>query len=388
MVLDRADVVVIGGGVTGLSTAWWLRKAGVDVVVVEKGIVGWEASGRNGGMVSARGQEPPVVPLAKESLRLWPTMDEELGYPTEFVGKGYLNAVLYEEGVPGMHEAQRTYQGHGIPCQVLSPEEVRELVPPISPRCLGGLFIPHAGHVNPQRATQAFAWAVLDRGGRIYQETTVTGITVSRGRVAAVETTRGTILTETVVDAAGPQTAHIAAMVGVHVPLAPARVEIIATVPLPPLFQVALSGNGLYGRQALRGNLLYGGGPHEWTDVAPAGEPAKPNTPLIRHIARRLAELLPSLEGVRVLRSWAGIVEQTPDYYPIIDRVGEPQGFIVATASAHGFGLSPATGKAISELVTKGESSIDISGLRLDRFAALEPDWRERRNWVAGAYNT
>ena len=86
--MDSADVVIIGGGVTGLSTGYWLTKAGLDVVVVEKGIVGWEASGRNGGISSRRGDEPPVVPLAHEACRLWPTMDEELGYPTEWVGGG------------------------------------------------------------------------------------------------------------------------------------------------------------------------------------------------------------------------------------------------------------------------------------------------------------
>src|SRR5437867_2726197 len=92
--MHSADVVIIGGGVTGLSAAFWLAKAGVDVVVVEKGIVGWEASGRNGGLVSQRGDFPSEVALAKETCRLWPTMDDELGYPTEWVGKGRLRVAM------------------------------------------------------------------------------------------------------------------------------------------------------------------------------------------------------------------------------------------------------------------------------------------------------
>jgi sarcosine oxidase subunit beta len=254
---------------------------------------------------------------------------------------------------------------------------------------VGGLYSWRAGHANPQRTVQAFAWAVLDRGGRLYQHTAVTGIRLARGRVTGVETGRGVIATEMVVSCAGPQTAHIGRMVGIEVPLAPARVEIIATVPLPPLFEVSLGGNGLYGRQTRRGNLIFGGGPHEWIEeVGLTAEPAKPSTPLLRSIARRLAELMPSLAGAPVLRSWAGVVEEAPDYFPIIDRLAAPEGFVVATPSAHGFGLCPATGKAISELATKGASSIGIDGLRLSRFAGLDPGWREARQWVAGAYNT
>ena len=197
-----------------------------------------------------------------------------------------------------------------------------------------------------------------------------------------METTAGAIGAGVVVAAAGPQTALMAEMVGAHVPVAPARVEIIATAPLDPLFDIALVGNGLYGRQAARGNLLFGGGAHEWTDVGLTAEPSKPNTPLIRNIARRLAELLPGAADTPVIRSWAGVVEQAPDYLPIIDVLDYPNNYVVVTASAHGFGIAPATGKVVSDLVLHGESSIDISGLTLGRFAGVGPDWREERGWV------
>lgn len=386
--MDSADVVIIGGGVTGLSSGYWLARAGRDVVVVEKGIVGWEASGRNGGISSRRADELPVVPLASEACRLWPTMDEELGYPVEWVGGGGLSVAMNDERRAYLMEARPRWEALDIPARWMDPQDIRELAPCISERVLGGVYVSGAGHANPQRTAQAFAWAIRDRGGRIYQQTAVTGIQVTHDRVTAVETTRGAIATEAVVSCAGPQTAHIGRMVEVEVPLAPARVEIIATVPLPPLFEAYVSGHGLYGRQTRRGNLIFGGGPHEWTDVELTGEPGKPNTPLIRNIARRLCELMPSLADQPVLRSWAGVVEQTPDYLPIIDRLPSPEGFVVVTASAHGFGLCPASGLAISELVTKGTSSIPIDGLTLRRFADLDPLWRETRQWVAGAYNT
>jgi sarcosine oxidase subunit beta len=386
--VDSADAVIIGGGVTGLSSAFWLTRAGLDVVVVEKGIVGWEASGRNGGLVSQKGDTPAEVALGKETCRLWPAMDAELGYPTEWVGRGRLRIALDEARVRFLAWSVERYREAGVEVQSLDAAQVRELVPCLTDRVLAGAFTPLGGHANPQRTTQAFAWATLDRGGRIYQQTTVTGIGVTAGRITGVDTTRGRIATPVVVSCAGPQTAHVGRLAGVDIPVAPARVEIIATVPVLPQFEVGLSAPSLYGRQTRRGNVIFGGGPHEWTEVEPAGEPAKPSTPLVRNIARRLAELFPPLAAVPVLRAWAGVVEQTPDYSPIIDRLESPAGFVVATASGHGFGLCPATGKVVGELVTKGTSSIPVEGLGLGRFAGLAPGWRQARRWDAGAYNT
>ena len=381
MPADSADVVVIGAGVSGLSSAYFLARAGKNVVVVEKGTVGGEASGRSGGMISERVDEPPLIPLAVESLKLWPTLDDELGYPTEFTHQGRLQVAVTEEEMGDIISERDQAQSHGISVDLVDTSEIRDMIPWISERILGGTFFPNGGHANPQRTVQAFAWAFQDRGGRLYQNTAVTGMRVVDGRVSSVETTAGAIETDMVVAAAGPQTGLLADMVGVHVPVAPARVEMLATAPLEPLFDIALVGNGLYGRQAARGNLLFGGGAHEWIDVGLIDDPDKPNTPLIRNIARRLAELLPGVADVPLLRSWAGVVEQAPDYLPIIDTLDSPSNYVVVTASAHGFGLTPATGRVVSDLVLYGESSVDISGLKLSRFAGVGQDWREERGW-------
>ncbi len=137
------------------------------------------------------------------------------------------------------------------------------------------------------------------------------------------------------------------------------------------------------GRQTLRGNLAYGGGPHEWIDVDATGPAARPSTPLARNIAKRLAELFPKAAHLNVIRSWAGVIENSPDGRPILDRMTSPHNLVLASMAAVGFGLSPASGRAIRDLVIEGRCSFaDLDTMQLSRFDNLEADWRERRGWL------
>jgi len=199
-----------------------------------------------------------------------------------------------------------------------------------------------------------------------------------------VETTKGTFGADVVVIAAGPHTGLFADMLGVWLPLAPSRVEMIATEPIPLMSVGGVAGNGLYGRQTLRGNLVYGGGPHEWINVPDMATPDHANTPLVRNLARRLAELLPGAAHVRVIRSWSGLVENTPDGLPVVERLAHPDNVVIATMSSVGFGLSPAVGRAIGELVRHGQCQFaDLGALALARFADTPRDWREHVGWAA-----
>ncbi|MGH7318575.1 MAG: NAD(P)/FAD-dependent oxidoreductase, partial [Candidatus Rokuibacteriota bacterium] len=271
----------------------------------------------------------------------------------------------------------------GFRADALDPKQLKELVPIVGDNAIGGIYTHFGGHANPQRTVQAYAWALQDHGGRIVQHTTVTRLNAAGGRVTSIDTTRGTYGADSVIIAAGPQTGLLAAMVGASLPLAPARVEMIVTEPLPLMFRGGVDGNGLYGRQTLRGNLVYGGGPHEWIDVPDMATPEQPTTPLVRNLARRLAELFPGAAHLRLIRSWGGIVENTPDGIPVVDRLASPDNVVVATMSSVGFGLSPAVGRAISELVVHGRCLFaDLSPLRLSRFADTPPDWREQAGWI------
>ena len=374
---NGASVVIIGGGVTGLSTAWWLARSGVDVLVLEKGIVGWEASGRNGG-----GCTHPQSPLFPEEQRLWPQMDELLGYPTEHQ-KHRLKIVLHESDVEFMLSWVRMGERQGFHYETLDGPQIRELAPLAGDTVERGYLLKYGGHANPQRTSQAYAWALQDLGGRILQHCTVTGFDTAGGKVTKVRTDRGDFGCDHVLIAAGPQTGLLAEMLGVDLPVASGRAEMIVTEPLPAMPMSGVDGNGLYGRQTLRGNLVYGGGPHEWLPPVDLKTPPKPSSPLLRNIGRRLMELFPKAAHVRMIRSWSGVIENTPDGRAVIDWMPGFDNAIVATMSSVGFGLSPASGHAIRDLIVDGASSFaDLSTMRLDRFAGLPKDWREAQGWL------
>ena len=372
---DAAAVVIIGAGVTGLSAAWWLARSGIDVLVLDKGIVGWEASGRNGG-----GASHYQSPLFAEEQRLWPQMDELLGYPTEYQRQRII--IQRDQALLDHYLAVgRMCSAMGYRVDPLDGQQAQQLVPLTDASCLGGIHLHFGGHANPQRTVQAYAWALQDLGGRIRQHSAVTSIETAGGRAVAVHTAAGRIGCDALVVAAGPQSGMLLGDIGIDFPVTAARAEMMVTEPAPLMPIGGVDGNGLYGRQTLRGNLAFGGGPHEWVGTTAQGPEARPASPLICNLARRVAEMFPKAAHLNVIRSWAGVVENTPDGRPILDRI---ENITMATMSGVGFGLSPASGHAVRDLVVDGACSFaDIAKLGLARFAALEPDWREQRGWAA-----
>jgi sarcosine oxidase subunit beta len=373
---NGASVIVIGAGVTGLSAAWWLARSGVSVLVLDKGVVGWEASGRNGG-----GATHYQSPLFHEEQRLWPQMDDLLGYSTEYRRERIIIS-LSQAQLDDYRYLANMHRNLGYRVDDLDGKQVREAVPLAGDNAVGGIHVYFGGHANPQRTVQAYAWAIQDLGGRILQHAPATEILKAGDRVVGVRTPRGDFGCDQLVVAAGPQTDQLLSPLGVHLPLASARAEMIVTEPAPLMPMGGVDGHGLYGRQTLRGNLVYGGGPHEWIDVDGAGPKARPSTPLLRNLSRRVAELLPKAAQLRVIRSWAGVVENTPDGRPVLQRLSNPGNVTVAIMSGVGFGLSPATGHAMRDLVLDGVCSFaDLEKLKLNRFADLAPDWRRQRGW-------
>jgi len=372
---NGASVIVVGAGASGLSAAWWLAREGVDVLVLDRGIAGWEASGRNGGGCSHH-----FSPLFAEEQRLWPQMDALLGYPTEFQ-PDRIRIAFDDRQMTLYGRAVTNARRQGFDSDVLDAAALREAVPLAGDGAIGGYHYRFGGHANPHRTVQGYAWALQDLGGRLMQHTAVLGFDVRNNRVRTVRTSRSDFACDHLVLAAGPGTAKLARMLDVHVPMVPARAEMVVTEPLPLMPLGGVDGNGLYGRQTLRGNLAYGGGPHEW--LQEGEDLPRSSTPLALHIAARLAELFPRAAHARVIRSWAGIIENTPDGRPVIERLTNPDNTVVVSLSSIGFGLSPATGHAVQQLVTDGACSFaDLSSLALARFADLETDWAAMQGWA------
>jgi len=386
--MDNFDVIVVGAGILGLSTAYRAQKAGAKVLVLDAGATGYEASSRATGYLSLRGETPAESPLAQEAEKLWDTLDDELGYPTEWTQKGRIWAALDERELDELKTLYATFRKTDVPFEFLDGDAMRKMVPCLSKACLGGIWTSRSGHANPQRTTQAFGWAFNDLGGEVREYTPVLEILTAGGKVRGVRTPHGDLHTDKIALCAAAHNSLLLAPLGHHFPLAPVRLEALVTTPMPPLFDQAFIGNGLSIRQTKRGNLHMNGGPYEWVDVEIGKEPAKPNTQIVRNILRRAIETMPVLKGAQFLRSWAGVVEMTPDQMTTIHSFDDPAGLVTAACSGHGFGMAPSVGIAVSELLLTGETSMPISQLSLDRFKDLPVEWRANRHWHAGQYNT
>lgn len=307
--MQNYDLIVVGAGILGLATAYQARKAGAKVVVLDKGATAYEASSRATGYLSLRGETPEESPLAQVAEKLWDGLDEELGYPTEWTQKGRIWAAVNERELAELKELYQSFEKTDIEFEFIDGQALRKMIPSLTDSCLGGIYTPRSGHANPQRTSQAFAWAFTDLGGEIREYTPVLEVLTAGGRVKGVGTPYGEIHAPRVALCAAAHNTLLLRPFDILFPLAPVRLEALVTTPMPPLFEQCFIGNGLSIRQTKRGNLHMNGGPYEWIDLDIEKESPKPTTPIVRNILRRAIETIPLLKGAQFLRSWAGIVD-------------------------------------------------------------------------------
>lgn len=387
--MSNYDVIVVGSGLLGLSTAYHAQKAGARVLVVDRGPVAYEASSRATGYLSLRADDPDEAPLATMAEKHWNTLDEELGYPTEWTPKGRLWVAFSDKQLDELRETHKAFQRADDSFELIDADACRKLIPILSNETRAGLYTQRSGHANPQRVSQAFAWAFQDLGGTILENAPVYSVLEGAGKVKGVRTSIGDIFADRVVLCAAGYNATLLEPFGVVFPVASVRLEALVTTPLPPIYDVGFIGlNGLSIRQTKRGNLHANGGPHEWVDVDADHEPAKPNTPIVRNLVRRMIEAFPVAKGTQLLRTWAGVLDITRDQKSIIHRFDSPEGLLVAAGGGHGFGMAPAVGIAMAELTLKGRTDAPVERLSLERFAGISPNWKVEKKWDAGSYNT
>ncbi|MGC1119841.1 MAG: FAD-binding oxidoreductase [Candidatus Methanofastidiosia archaeon] len=365
---EKAEVVVIGGGITGCGTAYNLAKKGyTDVIVLERQALCAGGSGRCGGGIRQQFTTEANITLAMESVRLFEQLSEELDTDIEYEQGGYL-IIAYEDEVDQFKRNVSLQNSLGLDSKFIAPEEAREIVPLLNiDPIAGATFCQTDGHANPFRVVHGYARKAQEMGVEINKFTSVTGITVEDGQIQSVETDKGTIKTNTVVNAAGAYSRDIAAMVGVDLPNNPYRHEILVTEPLEHVLDPMIISfkTGVYFSQQNHGSIIGGiGDPEEPSSYNLSG-----SLHFLKRMARTMVELVPAFGHLNILRQWAGLYDVTPDAQPILGWIEGVDQFCQANGySGHGFMIAPKVTELIAELIVDGKPSMPIDDLNLKRF--------------------
>lgn len=363
---ESCEVVIIGAGVVGLSLALYLAKAGQDVCVVERNLVGSEGSGRCAGGIRQNKRPPAELTLAMRSVELWQQLAQESEIDFEYRQHGNLALFWSDNAAADAAELVKGQQAAGLECYLLDRQETRDLIPAFADGYLGSVFSPSCGSAEPYRSCVALFQMARRHGAAIYEGRTVTAIQVTRGKVTGVETTTGPIHAPTVVNAAGAWGPLIARMVGLEIPGSLCRSHILVTEPLPdfigPFVSCASFG---YFCQSRAGNVLIGFG------SLPVSDYTRRHTSYeaVATATRRAATIIPRLRSVAIIRTFTGFTMWTPDNMPILGPVGEPEGFYMAAEfNATGFAVGPAYGELLANLILYGRTPYPISACAPDRF--------------------
>lgn len=367
MTMERADVVIVGAGSTGLSAAYELAGAGLDVLVVDKGSLAGEAAGRNPGGIRQIGRDVNEVPLMVAAMQRWHRLAEELGQPLDLSVDGYLWVALGEKQLELQRELVVRDAAYGITEFALDREAIRELAPAISDLVVGGLYSPTDCIADPFRVAMGYYNAARKLGASFQFGTQVVGLRSQGGRITGVITDKGEISTNTVVNAAGPWADGIARMAGVDIPITPCPNQFILTEPVPRILPPFLLISGIaVCRQSSRGHVYIGntnapGGITGFSKVTSSQE--------LRRTVPNIISIVPAFRRLNFVRTWAGTLDFTPDDNFIFGRVKGVDGLVLACGfSGHGFALTPIIGQLLRELIVDGETSLPTEAFNLSRF--------------------
>jgi sarcosine oxidase, subunit beta len=367
------EVVIVGGGSHGLATAYYLAKRhGItDVAILEKSYIGSGASGRNTTIIRSNYRTPEGAAFYGESVRLYEGLSDKLDFNLMFSQHGHLTLAHSDRAMITMQERAEVNKLLGIRSSVIEPPRIAELCPeldlsqrPAYP-IVGALYHPPGGIIRHDAVVWGFARAADSRGVEIHQNTEVTGFERSGDRVVAVETNRGRVECGQVVSATAGWSSLVGRLVGLRLPITTHILQAFVTEPVKPFLDVVLVSSQLhvYVSQTDRGEFLIGAEIEPYTTYKGTG-----TFSFLEESAAHALELLPQLERTKVLRTWTGLCDLSPDYSPILGKT-EIDNFHVSTGwGTYGFKAAPIVGVTLAELVASGRTPDLIAPFALERF--------------------
>jgi sarcosine oxidase, subunit beta len=370
----RYDVVVIGGGSHGLATAYYLAKNhGItNVAVLEQSYIGSGASGRNTTIIRSNYRTPEGAEFYKRSVQLYEQLSRDLDFNLMFSQHGHLTLAHTDSSLRVMQERAEVNQILGIDSRVVLPDEIARLCPqldlsdkPTWP-IMGALYHAPGGIIRHDAVVWGFARGADRRGVELHQSTAVTGIeTDGAGRVIAVQTNRGRVEADVVVCATAGWSTLVCDLAGVRLPITTHILQAFVTEPVKPFLDVIIVSAQMhvYVSQTDRGEFLIGAEIEPYTTYKSVG-----TFPFLEYSARHVLELFPQLERLRVLRTWTGLCDLSPDYSPILGRTEVENFHLSAGWGTYGFKAAPIVGTTLAELVASGRTPELIAPFALERF--------------------
>ncbi len=385
--MRNSDVVIIGGGIIGCSTAWQLAKKGKSVIILERNDVLSGAAGATDGVVGYHTKKPgQQMELAIQSIRMFDTLEEELGEPIEY-GKcaGGMQPVedkMQWDILSGIVEEQCR---SGVDIRMISAEEARRIEPQLSENIYGALYSPTGGKINPLKLTLAYFHAAKRLGAEFIGRSEVTGFVIEDGVCKGVRTRDEEYRAGAVVNCCGAWAGKVAALAGLSLPIRPRKGQLAVTEPVGPFMKATIQcarynvikfrpetitdenilryGSSLSIEQQEDGAMIIGG-TREFADYEEENTFAAIDT-----MIKRAARFFPLLENVSVIRFFSGFRPYTPDGMPLLGPVSRLPGFYMAAGhEGDGIALSPVTGKLMAEYIADGKPTYNIDAFSPDRF--------------------
>ncbi|CAD6510285.1 NAD(P)/FAD-dependent oxidoreductase [Paraburkholderia sabiae] len=375
---DRADVIVIGGGIVGTSTAFFLRRRRRSVILLERGLTGQQASGVNFGGVRRQGRAMTQLAMSSRALETWRRSKELLGEDVEFLASGHTRVCYHAHDAEYFHRYAAEARAYGLDLEVLDGAAMFRRFPFLGREVLAASISPLDGHANPRLAAPAFGRAAARMGAHIVENTEIVRIEKEAGGFR-VESAAGEVYrAEQVLICAGAWANTLSTQLGEPVPLVARGPQMAVTEPVPYVFgssmgvYTSVKAESVYFRQIPRGNIVLGGGP-----PGPADASTRRASVLPENTVQQMAQfrrLVPALAPLHVIRVWSGVESYLPDSEPVIGPSSKLPGLFYAFGfSGSGFQIGPGVGETLAELIDTGSTPIPLDTFSITRFLRAEP---------------